>query len=223
MTKFLKSLITTFITLFITTTAFSEAHMIEMLNKSGNEMMVYSKKIIKVNVGDTVTWKATTKGHNVEFIRNGTPEGVGKFKSKNLCGVGVVFYLMLSVRAKLKDQGYFDNKIRYPNLGSYLDLLALGTVADVVPLDYNNRILVHNGLNRIRAGKGSIGINALIEASDKSFQDITASDLGYLIGPKLNAAGRLEDMSLGVELLICQDKFKAFELANKLSQLNQSE
>ena len=82
MTKFLKSLITTFITLFITTTAFSEAHMIEMLNKSGNEMMVYSKKIIKVNVGDTITWKATTKGHNVEFIRNGTPEGVGKFKSK---------------------------------------------------------------------------------------------------------------------------------------------
>ena len=82
MTKFLKSLITTLITLFITTAAFSEAHMIEMLNKSGNEMMVYSKKIIKVNVGDTVTWKATTKGHNVEFIRNGTPEGVGKFKSK---------------------------------------------------------------------------------------------------------------------------------------------
>ena len=82
MTKFLKSLITTLITLFITTAAFSEVHMIEMLNKSGNEMMVYSKKIIKVNVGDTVTWKATTKGHNVEFIRNGTPEGVGKFKSK---------------------------------------------------------------------------------------------------------------------------------------------
>ena len=82
MTKFLKSLTTTLITLFITTAAFSEAHMIEMLNKSGNEMMVYSKKIIKVNVGDTITWKATTKGHNVEFIRNGTPEGVGKFKSK---------------------------------------------------------------------------------------------------------------------------------------------
>ena len=82
MTKLLKSSITVLITLFITTTAFSEAHMIEMLNKSGNEMMVYSKKIIKVNVGDTVTWKATTKGHNVEFIRNGTPEGVGKFKSK---------------------------------------------------------------------------------------------------------------------------------------------
>ena len=82
MTKSLKSLITTLITLFITTAAFSEAHMIEMLNKSGNEMMVYSKKIIKVNVGDTVTWKATTKGHNVEFIRNGTPEGVDKFKSK---------------------------------------------------------------------------------------------------------------------------------------------
>ena len=82
MTKSLKSLITTLITLFITTAAFSEAHMIEMLNKSGNEMMVYSKKIVKVNVGDTVTWKATTKGHNVEFIRNGTPEGVGKFKSK---------------------------------------------------------------------------------------------------------------------------------------------
>ena len=82
MFKFLKSSITVLITLFITTTAFSEAHMIEMLNKSGNEMMVYSKKIIKVNVGDTVTWKATTKGHNVEFISNGTPEGVGKFKSK---------------------------------------------------------------------------------------------------------------------------------------------
>ena len=82
MIKFLKSSITVLITLFITTAAFSEAHIIEMLNKSGNEMMVYSKKIIKVNVGDTVTWKATTKGHNVEFIRNGTPEGVGKFKSK---------------------------------------------------------------------------------------------------------------------------------------------
>ena len=82
MIKSLKSSIIILITLFITTAAFSEAHMIEMLNKSGNEMMVYSKKIIKVNVGDTITWKATTKGHNVEFIRNGTPEGVGKFKSK---------------------------------------------------------------------------------------------------------------------------------------------
>ena len=82
MIKSLKSSIIILITLFITTAAFSEAHMIEMLNKSGNEMMVYSKKIIKVKVGDTVTWKATTKGHNVEFIRNGTPEGVGKFKSK---------------------------------------------------------------------------------------------------------------------------------------------
>ena len=82
MIKFLKSSVVILITSFITTTAISEAHIIEMLNKSGNEMMVYSKKIIKVNVGDTVTWKATTKGHNVEFIRNGTPEGVGKFKSK---------------------------------------------------------------------------------------------------------------------------------------------
>ena len=82
MYKFLKSSVVILITSFITTTAISEAHIIEMLNKSGNEMMVYSKKIIKVNVGDTVTWKATTKGHNVEFIRNGTPEGVGKFKSK---------------------------------------------------------------------------------------------------------------------------------------------
>ena len=82
MIKSLKSSIIILITLFITTAAFSEAHMIEMLNKSGNEMLVYSKKIIKVNVGDTITWKATTKGHNVEFIRNGTPEGVGKFKSK---------------------------------------------------------------------------------------------------------------------------------------------
>lgn len=82
MIKFIKSSVVILITSFITTTAISEAHIIEMLNKSGNEMMVYSKKIIKVNVGDTVTWKATTKGHNVEFIRNGTPEGVGKFKSK---------------------------------------------------------------------------------------------------------------------------------------------
>ena len=82
MIKFIKSSVVILITSFITTTAISESHIIEMLNKSGNEMMVYSKKIIKVNVGDTVTWKATTKGHNVEFIRNGTPEGVGKFKSK---------------------------------------------------------------------------------------------------------------------------------------------
>ena len=82
MIKFIKSSVLILIASFITTTAISEAHIIEMLNKSGNEMMVYSKKIVKVNVGDTVTWKATTKGHNVEFIRNGTPEGVGKFKSK---------------------------------------------------------------------------------------------------------------------------------------------
>ena len=82
MTSLFKSILKVFITLLITTSAYSESHTIEMLNKSGNEMMVYSKKIVKVNVGDTVTWKATTKGHNVEFIRNGTPEGVGKFKSK---------------------------------------------------------------------------------------------------------------------------------------------
>ena len=82
MISFLKTTLTVLITIFISTTAFAESHTIEMLNKSGNEMMVYSKKIVKVNVGDTVSWKATTKGHNVEFIRNGTPEGVGKFKSK---------------------------------------------------------------------------------------------------------------------------------------------
>ena len=82
MISFLKTTLTVLITFFISTTTFAESHTIEMLNKSGNEMMVYSKKIVKVNVGDTVSWKATTKGHNVEFIRNGTPEGVGKFKSK---------------------------------------------------------------------------------------------------------------------------------------------
>ena len=82
MISLLKTILTALITFFISTTAFAESHTIEMLNKSGNEMMVYSKKIVKVNVGDTVSWKATTKGHNVEFIRNGTPEGVGKFKSK---------------------------------------------------------------------------------------------------------------------------------------------
>ena len=90
MISYLKTTLTVLITFFISTTAFAESHTIEMLNKSGNEMMVYSKKIVKVNVGDTVSWKATTKGHNVEFIRNGTPEGVGKFKSKMNVDVGVM-------------------------------------------------------------------------------------------------------------------------------------
>ena len=146
-----------------------------------------------------------------------------EFLSKSLAGVGVAFYLMLALRTFLRDNGWFDARgIAAPNLAELLDLVALGTVADVVPLDANNRILTWQGLSRIRAGKCRPGIKALLEIANRDPQKLAASDLGFALGPRLNAAGRLDDMSVGVALLLCDNIGEARVLANELDALNQT-
>ncbi|ECM3106536.1 single-stranded-DNA-specific exonuclease RecJ [Salmonella enterica subsp. enterica serovar Typhimurium] len=146
-----------------------------------------------------------------------------EFPSKSLAGVGVAFYLMLALRTFLCDKGWFDERnIAPPNLAELLDLVALGTVADVVPLDANNRILTWQGLSRIRAGKCRPGIKALLEISNRDPQQLAASDLGFALGPRLNAAGRLDDMSVGVALLLCDNLGEARVLASELDALNQT-
>lgn len=145
-----------------------------------------------------------------------------KFPSRSLAGVGVAFYLMLALRAHLRDIGWFEQGIPVPNLAELLDLVALGTVADVVPLDANNRILVWQGLSRIRAGKCRPGIRALLEISNRDARQLAASDLGFALGPRLNAAGRLDDMSVGVALLLSEDAGQARMLAHELDALNQT-
>ncbi len=143
------------------------------------------------------------------------------FPSKNLAGVGVIFYVMNALRGELRNIGWFEeNGIAEPNMASFLDLVALGTVADVVPLDHNNRILVAQGLERIRAGRCRPGIKALAEIAGKHLQKITASDFGFAIGPRLNAAGRLDDMSLGIQCLLCESDELAREMAAQLDELN---
>ncbi|EJG8411654.1 single-stranded-DNA-specific exonuclease RecJ [Salmonella enterica] len=146
-----------------------------------------------------------------------------EFPSKSLAGVGVAFYLMLALRTFLRDKGWFgERNIAPPNLAELLDLVALGTVADVVPLDANNRILTWQGLSRIRAGKCRPGIKALLEISNRDPQQLAASDLGFALGPRLNAAGRLDDMSVGVALLLCDNLGEARVLASELDALNQT-
>jgi len=148
------------------------------------------------------------------------PNQVGcDFPSKNLAGVGVMFYVLLALRAELRQRGAFANQSE-PNLGTLLDLVALGTVADVVKLDDNNRILVQQGLQRIRAGRGCAGINALLQATHRAASKATAYDLGFVIGPRLNAAGRLNDMSLGIRCLLTDDSTEALQLAAQLDALN---
>ena len=145
-----------------------------------------------------------------------------KFPSKNLAGVGVAFYLMLALRRHLREVGWFNaNNIAEPNMSQFLDLVALGTVADVVPLDVNNRILVQQGLQKIRSGKACAGINALLTVGKRLPSRVTSADLGFVLGPRLNAAGRLDDMSLGIECLLAENDDKAMQLATKLNQLNQ--
>ncbi|WP_346826102.1 single-stranded-DNA-specific exonuclease RecJ [Serratia inhibens] len=144
-----------------------------------------------------------------------------QFPSKSLAGVGVAFYLMLALRARLRDDGWFEQRtLAMPNLAELLDLVALGTVADVVPLDANNRIMVYQGLNRIRAGKCRPGIRALLEVANRDARQLAANDLGFALGPRLNAAGRLDDMSIGVALLLSDDIAQARMLANDLDALN---
>ncbi|MBW9461350.1 single-stranded-DNA-specific exonuclease RecJ [Kluyvera sp. EC_51] len=145
------------------------------------------------------------------------------FPSKSLAGVGVAFYLMLVLCNHLKEKGWFEKRgIPVPKIVEFLDLVALGTVADVVPLDANNRILTWQGLSRIRAGYCRPGIKALLEIANREAAKLVASDLGFALGPRLNAAGRLDDMSVGVALLLCDNLGEARVLANELDALNQT-
>ncbi|MFN2329410.1 MAG: single-stranded-DNA-specific exonuclease RecJ [Chromatocurvus sp.] len=143
------------------------------------------------------------------------------FPSKHLAGVGVIFYVMLALRRHLRELGWFEQQgLAIPHLGQFLDLVALGTVADVVPLDHNNRILVQAGLQRIRAGRACAGIRALLEVAGRRAAGVVASDLGFAVGPRLNAAGRLDDMSIGIECLLADDESVASGYARRLDQLN---
>ncbi|BDX05529.1 single-stranded-DNA-specific exonuclease RecJ [Planctobacterium marinum] len=145
-----------------------------------------------------------------------------EFPSKNLAGVGVAFYLLVALRAHFEQQGLFQQRqLSKPNLGVLLDLVALGTVADVVPLDNNNRILVHQGIQRIRSGKCRPGISALLELARRQQSDIVASDLAFAVGPRLNAAGRLDDMTVGIQCLLADNAGEARSFAFQLDQLNQ--
>jgi single-stranded-DNA-specific exonuclease len=141
------------------------------------------------------------------------------FPSKNLAGVGVMFYVLLALRAELRARGTFAEQTE-PRLVDLLDLVALGTVADVVKLDQNNRILVQQGLQRIRSGRACAGINALLEAAKKDPARASSMDLGFTVGPRLNAAGRLDDMSLGINCLLTDDAKTAMQIAAKLDALN---
>ena len=141
------------------------------------------------------------------------------FASKALAGVGVMFYVMLALRAELRERNFFEGR-KELNLASLSDLVALGTVADVVPLDANNRILVAQGLKRLRAGQGKAGLTALARAAGRAPAGASCFDLGFILGPRLNAAGRLADMSLGIECLITDDEARATNCAQELDRLN---
>jgi len=143
------------------------------------------------------------------------------FPSKGLAGVGTIFYVLLALRARLRERGWFAARgIAEPNMAELLDLVALGTVADVVPLDHNNRILVAQGLARVRAGRGCPGIQALLQVAGRVPQRVVAADFGFAVGPRLNAAGRLDDMTLGIECLLSDDPDAALEMARELDRLN---
>lgn len=144
-----------------------------------------------------------------------------EFPSKSIAGVGVIFYVMLALRSRLRESGWFERKnIPEPNLAEQLDLVALGTVADVVALDHNNRILVSEGIKRIRAGRARPGILNLLTLAKRNFATLAASDLGFAVGPRLNAAGRLDDMSTGIECLLTLSEHEAYEYALELDGMN---
>lgn len=140
------------------------------------------------------------------------------FLSKNAAGVGVMFYVLTALRKHLREQGLLPEP--QPNLGNLLDLVALGTVADVVPLDHNNRIFVEQGLRRIRQGEARPGILALLEVAGRDHSEITSTDLGFVVGPRLNAAGRLDDMSVGIACLLADSRDEAQRLARELDTFN---
>lgn len=140
------------------------------------------------------------------------------FASKALAGVGVIFYVLMALRRRLREQGAFASE--EPDLSKLLDLVAVGTVADLVPLDANNRALVAAGLRRMRSGQVCAGLRALAEVSQRDLARLSTADIGYAIGPRINAAGRLEDMSLGIECLLSDDLSRAREIANALNEIN---
>jgi len=141
------------------------------------------------------------------------------FPSKHLAGVGVMFYVLVALRAELRRRDWFKGR-KEPNLAELLDLVALGTVADVVRLDDNNRILVHHGLQRIRAGRAHAGVEALISVAGRDAARVSTYDLGFVLGPRLNAAGRLETATAALDLLLARDFSAAMEMARKLDSHN---
>ncbi len=144
------------------------------------------------------------------------------FPSKNLAGVGVIFYVMLALRRYLQEQDWFNKQgLPLPKMSQFLDLVALGTVADLVPLDGNNRLMVHQGLGRIRQGFCIPGIRALLEIAGKSHERVTTADLGFAVAARLNAAGRMDDMSFGIHCLLTDEMEQAKEMAQKLNRLNE--
>ena len=163
---------------------------------------------------------APEKLPEADAIVNPNQQGCS-FKSKAIAGVGVIFYVMLALRGRLRELGRFESGLSEPNMAALLDLIALGTIADVVPLDHNNRILVAEGLRRIRAGKGRPGIQALLQVAGKNTTVLTASDLAFGVGPRLNAAGRLDDMTTGIECLLSEHADMAYQLALQLDAMNQ--
>jgi len=157
---------------------------------------------------------------NAFAIVNPNQEG-DEFSSKSLAGVGVIFYLLAALRRHLRSANWFEQQnLAEPSMADYLDLVALGTVADVVPLDQNNRILVEQGLRRIRSGKAVPGILALLRLAKKNHRKTIATDLGFTVGPRLNAAGRLDDMSIGIECLLTDDQTLADQYAGELDAYN---
>lgn len=158
---------------------------------------------------------------SAEAIVNPNQAGCS-FSSKAIAGVGVVFYVMLALRSRLREMAWFrDNNQAEPNMAELLDLVALGTIADVVPLDYNNRILVAEGLRRIRGGRARPGIIALLQVAKKNAVNLSTSDLAFGVGPRLNAAGRLDDMTTGIECLLTDSDSDAHRLALQLDGMNQ--
>ena len=143
------------------------------------------------------------------------------FPAKNTAGVGVIFYVMLALRRRLREMNWFGNEgPPEPNLAELLDLVAVGTIADVVSFDRNNRILVHEGLRRIRAGRARPGVRALLKVAGRNYANAVAADLAFGVAPRLNAAGRLTDMSTGIECLLAEDERSAGELAGALDEIN---
>lgn len=143
------------------------------------------------------------------------------FPSRALAGVGVIYYVLGSTRAVLKGRGWFESRVT-PNLADWLDLVALGTIADVVPLDHNNRVLVQQGIKRMRAGRCRPGIRALADVAGRTLSGLSTQDLGFALGPRLNAAGRLDDMTLGIRCLLATDEREAREMAVALDELNRT-